>query len=140
MSFTTQYEQSITPPPPTGAGYESIYPKSDGIWYRLDHAGVERPLGYGGVRSGTATVDFGAVPGNQIATVVVTGLTALLSTSTVSAFIPAEASADHNALEHSVVPMKVTCGTIVAGTGFTITCISDWTLTGRFTIRFTYVV
>jgi hypothetical protein len=88
--------------------------------------------------SGTATIDFGASPGSNRTTVVVTGEAGILSGSSVEAFIMGETSADHNAYEHEVAPIKLTCGTVVAATGFTIVAVSDWVLTGQFTIRWVW--
>lgn len=138
MSRATFVEQSATPSTPA-AGRETIYPKTDGIWYRLDDAGVERPLGYGFIKAGTTTLDFGAAPGSNRATAVITSETAIAAGSVIQAFMMSEASADHNAYEHDVIPIKLTCGTIVPGVGFTITGVNiDLTLTGVWNVRWTW--
>lgn len=140
MSRATLVEQSVTPATPA-AGRESIYPKTDGIWYRLDSFGVEKPLGSGAIKSGSVEIDFGATPGNKIASATITGQSSLLSTSVVQVFMMAEASTDHNDLEHVVVAeaARATAGNLVVGVGFDITCISELTLTGKFKFRYTYI-
>jgi len=72
------------------------------------------------VYTGTATVDFGAFPGKSDASVVVTGQTAILTTSEVIVRIRPEATADHSSDEHWVETIEVFAAEIVAGTGFTI--------------------
>lgn len=89
--------------------------------------------------TGTATIDFGASPGGNSASVAVTGQTAIVSGSKVEAFMMYEASADHNAEEHALVPVRLTCGTIVAGTGFTIYARSEWVLSGTFKVNWVWV-
>jgi hypothetical protein len=84
---------------------------------------------------GTATLNFGSVPGTNIVTTTITGQTGILSGSTISAWLMAEATATHNAYEHMIVPLRITCGNIVAGVGFDIVAVSDLRLTGTFTCR-----
>lgn len=69
---------------------------------------------------GTATLDFGAHPGSDMASVAVTGQTGIVSGSLVEAWIRPVVSADHSADEHMVEDLYVTARDIVAGTGFTI--------------------
>lgn len=69
---------------------------------------------------GTTTVDFGAFPGSSDASVAITGQTAIVAGSIVSASLRLVATADHTADEHRVETIKVFAGNIVAGTGFTI--------------------
>lgn len=90
---------------------------------------------------GVATIDFGAFPGSNEASVVVTGQTAILSDSVIEPFIMSETSADYTANDHRYIGLfaKFTCGDIVAGTGFTIFGISTEKLTGRFSIRWVWV-
>jgi hypothetical protein len=88
--------------------------------------------------SGTATIDFGAAPGTNVVTVVVTGEAGILSGSHVEAWIMGSATAEHNAYEHAIAPIKLTCGTIVAATGFTITAVCEWRLTGTFTVHWVW--
>jgi len=91
--------------------------------------------GGGGGTYGTATLDFGSAPGTNMVTTTITGQTGILSGSTISAWLMAEATATHNAYEHMIVPLRITCGNIVAGVGFDIVAVSDLRLTGTFTCR-----
>lgn len=88
--------------------------------------------------TGTATIDFGAAPGTNIVSVAVTGETGILSGSAVEAWIMGQSTATHNAYEHAVAPIKLSCGSIIAATGFTITAVTDWRLTGTFTVRWVW--
>lgn len=74
---------------------------------------------------GTATLDFGAFPGTTDASVVVTGQTAIGTSSALEAWIVPTATTDHSADEHLLEDLNVFAGNIVAGTGFTIYGISD---------------
>jgi hypothetical protein len=84
---------------------------------------------------GTATLDFGAFPGSALASVDVTGETEIVAASKLLAFVRLVASADHSADEHRVEQIKVTCGAIVPGAGFTISgeCLNAFCY-GQFTI------
>ena len=69
---------------------------------------------------GTATLNFGAFPGDTDTSVTVTGQVGIDATSLVEAWIRPGATADHTADEHIVDAPIVVAGNIVAGTGFTI--------------------
>ena len=69
---------------------------------------------------GTATLDFGAFPGQSDASVAVTGQANIASGSLVEAWIHPVATADHSADEHMLETLKVFAGNISAGVGFTI--------------------
>ena len=69
---------------------------------------------------GTATLNFGAFPGDTSATVAVTGQAGILAGSLVEAWIFPAATADHTADEHTVETIRVFAANVVAGTGFTI--------------------
>lgn len=89
--------------------------------------------------TGTATIDFGAAPGANEASVAVTGQTSILATSKVQAWIMADdTSVDHTASDHRYFPVlaSLTCGTPSAGTGFTIYARSTQKLTGEWSVRF----
>jgi hypothetical protein len=88
--------------------------------------------------TGTATVSFGAAPGGNTASVVITGQAAILAGSLIESWLMYSTSADHNETEHLVVPMQLRCGTIVPGTGFTIYAMSEWVLTGAWTLQWVW--
>lgn len=89
---------------------------------------------------GTATVNFGAAPGTNIATVAVVGQVDILAGSDVEAFLMRDATASHNAYEHGVLAFHVgiTCGDIIPGTGFTIWVLTDLRLTGTWTVHWVW--
>lgn len=92
-----------------------------------------------GVTYGTATIDFGASPGLNEATVTVTGQSGILSTSNCFAFIMADdTSTEHSALDHRYFQVfaNLTCGTPTLDSGFTIHATSSEKLTGTWTVRF----
>lgn len=94
--------------------------------------------------AGTATIDFGAVPGTNITSVVVTGQTGIVPGSFAEAWMMADSTADpvfgtgHNAEEHKLAPIKLTCGDLVPGTGFTIWAETEWRLTSTFQVRWVW--
>lgn len=69
---------------------------------------------------GTASLNFGAYPGANDASVAVIGQGAIVAGSLVEAWLRPEATADHSADEHRVEEIRVNAGNIAAGTGFTI--------------------
>jgi hypothetical protein len=75
--------------------------------------------------AGTATIDFGAFPGKDVATVAVTGQAGIVSGSRADAWLAADATALHSEDEHVMlqgfVAVTVKRSSIVAATGFTIT-------------------
>jgi hypothetical protein len=90
---------------------------------------------------GTATVDFGAFPGSNEASVVVTGIAAINSTSGVEAFVMADdTTADHTANDHRYFNAQagLTCGTPTTGVGFTIYENSAYKLTGTYAVRYVW--
>lgn len=87
---------------------------------------------------GTATLDFGATPGSSFTETVIAGQAGILSGSLCEAFMMGDTTVDHNAYEHAVVPLRLTCGSIVAGVGFTITAVSDWRLDGTFVVHWVW--
>lgn len=90
---------------------------------------------------GTATLNFGADPGSNEAFVVVTGQTAILSTSNVEAWVMADdTTATHTASDHKYFPVfaAITCGTPTAATGFTIYARSIEKLTNQFAVRWVW--
>ena len=92
--------------------------------------------------TGTATLNFGAHPGSNEASVAVTGQTSILSTSKADAFVMADdTSSDHTASDHRYLEVfaTLTCGTPTASTGFTIYARSAEKLTGQWTVRWVWV-
>jgi len=85
--------------------------------------------------TGSAVLDFGSTPGTNVVTTTVTGQASILSGSFVQAWLMGETTATHNAYEHNIVPIRLTCGNIVAGTGFDIVASTDWRLTGTFSVK-----
>lgn len=89
--------------------------------------------------TGFTTLDFGAAPGGNVATIAVTGQASIVSGSIAEAFMMGDSTVHHNADEHALVPLKLSCSAVVAATGFTITAVSDWRLTGTFKVRWVWV-
>lgn len=90
---------------------------------------------------GTTTINFGALPGTQEASVAVTGQTSILSGSLVEAWIFPVATADHTVAEHYVdPPPSIIAGEVVAGTGFTIrgTCPDGKNRYGQWTVAWVW--
>ena len=81
-------------------------------------------LGGGGggstIFTGNAVLDFGAYPGTDIASVVITGQTGIGANSYVNVKINAKSTADHSVDEHIIEDLDIIGGNIVPGTGFTI--------------------
>ena len=72
--------------------------------------------------TGSTTATFGAYPGADSTSVVITGQAGILAGSKVEAWLdPTQAAtADHSPDEHMIADIDVRCEAIVAGTGFTI--------------------
>lgn len=90
--------------------------------------------------TGTAELDFGT-SGSNSASVVVTGIAEITDTSKAEAWVMGDDfSADHTAEDHRFFPVfaALTCGTPVAGTGFTIYGRSSQKMTGKWTIRYVW--
>lgn len=89
---------------------------------------------------GTATLNFGAAPGSNEASVVVADV-GVSATSKAEAYVMADdTSSNHSASDHRYVGcwLSVTCGTPVAATGFTIYGRSLEQLTGAWTLRYVW--
>ncbi len=90
---------------------------------------------------GNATLDFGAAPGSNEASVTVTGEAAILATSVAEAYVMGDDStADHTAADHRYVAgfLGLTCGTPTVATGFTIYGRSEHKLEGEFKVRWVW--
>lgn len=86
----------------------------------------------------TAVLNFGAAPGTNIASIDITGITTIDSTSHVEAYLMCDTTATHNAYEHMVVPLMIRCSIPITGVGFTIFASSELRLTGTFTVRWVW--
>lgn len=91
--------------------------------------------------TGTAIIDFGAAPGNNEASVVVTGQAAILADSYIEASaMMTDTTADHPANDHKYLPLflHATCGDIIVATSFKINAVSEHKLTGLWSLRWVY--
>lgn len=90
---------------------------------------------------GTATLNFGAAPGANEASVAVAGQASISAGSKAESYIMADDTASgHTASDHRYVALflALTCGTPVAATGFTIYARSAEKLEGQFTVRWVW--
>jgi hypothetical protein len=90
---------------------------------------------------GTATIDFGAFPGSNEASIAVTGQGTISATSKAESFVMGDdTSGTHTANDHRYFAAfaGLTCGTPVAATGFTIYAKSTQKLTGTFSVRWVW--
>lgn len=93
--------------------------------------------------AGTATLNFGAAPGTNTATVTVTGQASITSGSHAEAwFMGNDSTADHNAYEHKhLLPqyVQLSVDNVVAGTGFDITATAlELRLNGTIKCRYVW--
>lgn len=98
--------------------------------------------GGGSANTGTATIDFGASPGTDTATVAVTGQATITTAAYVQAWIMGtDSTTDHNAYTHSLLPMwvQVTPISITAGVGFTLQAFNSIRLRGQVKVRWLWV-
>lgn len=95
-----------------------------------------------GATYGTGTVDFGAAPGTNVATVAITGLTTLTTGSNIQLWIAgSDSTASHNAYEHKVILAKevtMCADALVAGNGFTATATTNLRLSGMVAFRYAF--
>lgn len=89
---------------------------------------------------GTATLAWGAFPGSNESSVAVTGQTGITAGSHVEAWYMAETLGGKTANDHSYMAAlsELSCGNIVAGTGFTIYGRSIEKLQGSFTVHWVW--
>ena len=91
--------------------------------------------------TGTVTIDFGAAPGSNEASVAVTGQGTISATSKAEAFVMGDStSSSHTASDHRYLGQfcSFTCGTPTAATGFTIYACSTQKLTGTWTLQWVW--
>jgi hypothetical protein len=142
----------VVPPLALQPGYTLYYENGVG-WYVTDTLGNSQGIqgipgtpgtngtnGTNAGNTGNAIVNFGAFPGSNTASVVVTGQSTILATSNVQAFFMADTTSDHNAQDHQFADLVVelTVGTIVPGVGFTINATCADLVIGTFETRFTW--
>jgi hypothetical protein len=90
---------------------------------------------------GTATLDFGAYPGSNEASVAVTGQASIGTGSKAEAYVMADdTSSNHTASDHRYFAALagMTCSTPTAATGFTIHARCAEKLTGQFQVRWVW--
>jgi hypothetical protein len=90
--------------------------------------------------TGTAVLDFGATPAES-ASVAVIGQAGIVAGSHVEAFFMRESTADNGVDEHeeAAAMCPLVCGSIIAGTGFTIIAHPIGALgTGAFNVRWVW--
>lgn len=91
--------------------------------------------------TGTAIIDFGAFPGSNEASVVITGEASILGTSKADAWIPAIATSDHDIGDHAYARLLigVAAGAPGLGVGFTIYARCTEKLTGTFNVNWAWL-
>jgi hypothetical protein len=90
---------------------------------------------------GTATLDFGAAPGSNEASVVVGSQATISATSKVEVYVMGDdTTADHTAVDHRYFAGQVglTAGTPSAGVGFTIYAYGPNKLTYTYQVRWVW--
>lgn len=91
--------------------------------------------------TGTATINFGASPGANEASVAVTGQASINTTSKAEVFVMADDTATgHTASDHRYLPQlaSFTAGTPTLATGFTIYGRSIHKMEGQFSLRWVW--
>jgi len=142
MSFSSRYDRAKRQIVENGGTPLEIAGITDGQFLKRVGLTITSAAGGGGGTTynfGAVELDFGAAPGSNEASVAVTGQTSILGTSKVEAFIMADdTTTDHTAEDHRYVQslgLSLTCGSLIAGTGFTIFGRSPHKLTGKFALR-----
>ena len=95
---------------------------------------------FNGVQTGETTLDFGAAPGTNIVSTVVSGLTEIKSDSRVFATISLKSSANHYAYEHGIVDMTIRAGNIIPGTSMEIVGVSTQRLSGSWNVQYSWTL
>lgn len=90
--------------------------------------------------TGTATLDFGAFPGSQEASVSISVPTIGASAKAEAFIMGDDTTADHTAADHRYIAamLGLTCGTPTAGVGFTIYGRAFDQLSGRVAVRYVW--
>ena len=95
----------------------------------------------GAYETGSAVLDFGASPGNNEASVSVTGLTSISASATIVPSFSADATtSDHTASDHKYASAIISLSTSApsAGTGFTIYGRSVQAMQGTFSVQYVW--
>lgn len=91
---------------------------------------------------GNITFNFGAAPGTNVVTTIVTGQASIGSSSKVELYIMGtDSTTDHNAVEHQMLPLgglSIQPTNITAGTGFTGQIMTPLRMTGNITARYVW--
>lgn len=89
---------------------------------------------------GTATINFGAWPGTNEASVAVAGQSAIGALSYTAAFLMAEASGAHTVSDaaYAATWLALTADAATAGVGFTVRARTAYTFTGTFVVRWVW--
>jgi len=93
------------------------------------------------VPTGTATLNFGAAPGSNQASLAITGQSSIGLGSYVEAWLSSAPHADHNLDEMKLLSEKVgiLAHTVSDGVGFTITATTELRLTGNINVDWVWV-
>ncbi len=90
---------------------------------------------------GTATLNFGAAPGTNVAVTTVTGQAGVIPGTHIDAWIMGDTTADHNAYEHSHMlagAIGLACDNLVNGVGFDIVGQTELRLTGLVAVHWVW--
>jgi hypothetical protein len=115
---------------PASGGGTTNFLRADGTWAAAG--------GGSGLTGGTATINFGAAPGTNIATLVVIGQTAITSTARIKVWFQGGSTADFNEYEHLYIlpgSVELSAATIVNGVGFTIYAKTQLRIRGNIVCR-----
>jgi hypothetical protein len=78
-------------------------------------------------------------PGTNQAKVTVAGIAGVTANSSASAFLlGSDSTSDHNAYEHEIIDLELSCDNFVPGVGFDITATSTQRLEGDFKVRYAW--
>jgi hypothetical protein len=117
---------------PASGGGTTNFLRADGTW------AAPAGGGGGGATGGTATINFGAAPGTNIASLAVTGQAAIGTSSRIKVWFQGGSTADFNEYEHLFIlpgSVSLVAGTIVNGVGFTIYATTQLRIRGNVVCR-----
>lgn len=90
---------------------------------------------------GTSTLNFGSAPGNNDATLTVTGQAQMPANAHIHVYIQGnDTTAEHSGFQHRFLTRYIGCSVsnVIASTGFTINLLSDLRLTGNVAVRWSW--